>query len=119
MITWGLVGIAAAFVTGPHGFYITRFLLGAAEAGFFPGAIYYLSQWYPVSHRSRVVAVFSVAVPLSVFVGAPVSGALLELDGSRDCGAGSGCSSWSRCRPSGWGSSRWRSCPTGRTTRAG
>jgi sugar phosphate permease len=82
MITWGLVGIAAALVTERYGFYITRFLLGAAEAGFFPGALYYVSQWYPMAYRGRAVAAFSLAVPLSIFVGAPLGGLLMELDGA-------------------------------------
>jgi ACS family tartrate transporter-like MFS transporter len=81
MLTWGLCGIAAAFATGPYSFYATRFLLGAAEAGFFPGAVFYLTLWFPIAYRSRVMAAFGVAVPLSVFVGAPISGALLHLDG--------------------------------------
>ena len=81
MITWGLCGVAAAFATGPYSFYATRFLLGAAEAGFFPGAVFYLTLWFPIAYRSRVMAAFGVAVPLSVFVGSPISGALLHLDG--------------------------------------
>ena len=81
MLTWGLCGIAAAFATGPYSFYTTRFLLGAAEAGFFPGAVFYLTLWFPIAYRSRVMAAFGVAVPLSVFVGSPISGALLHLDG--------------------------------------
>ena len=81
MITWGLCGVAAAFAMGPYSFYATRFLLGAAEAGFFPGAVFYLTLWFPIAYRSRVMAAFGVAVPLSVFVGSPISGALLHLDG--------------------------------------
>ncbi|MDP4024284.1 MFS transporter [Methylobacterium sp. NEAU 140] len=81
MITWGMVGVLAAFVRNPTEYYVTRFLLGAAEAGFFPGALYYVSQWYPMTHRARVVATFSVAVPLSLFIGSPISGALMELNG--------------------------------------
>lgn len=81
MISWGLVGIASAFVTGPVGFSITRFLLGAAEAGFFPGVILYLTYWFPKAYRARIVAMFMVAIPLSSFVGSPLSAALLALDG--------------------------------------
>ncbi|MGV7033523.1 MFS transporter [Methylobacterium symbioticum] len=82
MITWGLVGIAMAFVVGPYSFYAARFLLGAAEAGFFPGVILYLTYWFPKAYRARVVATFMVAIPLSSFLGSPLSAALLELDGA-------------------------------------
>jgi sugar phosphate permease len=81
MITWGLVGIGSAFVTGPVGFSVSRFLLGAAEAGFFPGVILYLTYWFPKAYRARIVAMFMVAIPLSSFVGSPLSAALLSLDG--------------------------------------
>lgn len=57
MITWGMVGGAMAFVTGPYTFYLGRFLLGAAEAGFFPGVILYLTYWFPKAYRARIVAV--------------------------------------------------------------
>ena len=81
MIMWGLVGIGSAFVTGPISFSIARFLLGAAEAGFFPGVILYLTYWFPKAYRARVVAMFMVAVPLSSFFGSPLSAALLTMDG--------------------------------------
>src|SRR3954454_23418554 len=81
MITWGLVGIASAFVVGPFSFYAARFLLGAAEAGFFPGVILYLTYWFPAQYRARIVATFMVAIPLSSFLGSPVSAALLEMEG--------------------------------------
>src|SRR4051812_35270125 len=87
MITWGLCGVAAAFATGPYSFYATRFLLGAAEAGFFPGAVFYLTLWFPIAYRSRVMAAFGVAVPPSVFVWPPLPpapppfGGLLYLSG--------------------------------------
>ena len=79
MVTWGLVSAACAFVTGPHSFYILRFLLGAAEAGFFPGIILYLSLWFPKQHRAVAAAAFMAAVPLSTVVGSPISGALMQL----------------------------------------
>ena len=82
MITWGLVGIASAFVVGPFSFYAARFLLGAAEAGFFPGVILYLTYWFPAEYRARIVATFMVAIPLSSFLGSPVSAGLLELEGA-------------------------------------
>src|SRR3954471_23535515 len=81
MITWGLVGIASAFVVGPFSFYAARFLLGAAEAGFFPGVILYLTYWFPAEYRARIVATFMVAIPLSSFLGSPLSAALLQMDG--------------------------------------
>jgi sugar phosphate permease len=64
MISWGLVGIATAFITGPYTFYLGRFLLGAAEAGFFPGVILYLTYWFPTEYRGRIVATFMDAIPL-------------------------------------------------------
>ena len=81
MVTWGLVGILSAFAVGPITFYLGRFLLGAAEAGFFPGVILYLTYWFPAAYRARIVAVFMVAIPLSSFLGSPISGALLAMDG--------------------------------------
>src|SRR5215212_4815723 len=82
MITWGLVGIGMAFVVGPYSFYLGRFLLGAAEAGFFPGVILYLTYWFPARYRARVVATFMVAIPISSFLGSPLSAMLLELEGT-------------------------------------
>lgn len=81
MVSWGLVSAATAFISGPSSFYTMRILLGAAEAGFFPGVILYLTQWFPAAYRARVIAVFMVAVPLSSFIGSPLSAALLQLDG--------------------------------------
>src|SRR5277367_4465611 len=81
MITWGLVSAAMAFTRGPISFYVLRFLLGLAEAGFFPGIILYLSYWFPASHRSAVTAMFMAAAPLAGFIGSPVSGALMQLNG--------------------------------------
>ena len=81
MVTWGLISAALMFVRTPAAFYLLRFLLGVAEAGFFPGVIYYLSLWYPAAHRARAIAAFMTAVPVSGLIGGPLSGALLELDG--------------------------------------
>ena len=81
MITWGFVSAATALVVGPVSFCGVRFLLGAAEAGFYPGVIVYLTTWFPRAYRARVVALFAVAVPLSSFVGSPISAVLLGLDG--------------------------------------
>ena len=81
MITWGLVSAGMAFVVGPFSFYAVRLLLGAAEAGFFPGVILYLTYWYPRAYRGRIVAVFMVAIPISSFLGSPLSAWLLGTDG--------------------------------------
>jgi sugar phosphate permease len=81
MVSWGIVSAATALVTGPQSFYAMRVLLGAAEAGFFPGVILYLTQWFPAAYRARIIAIFMVAVPLSSFIGSPLSAALLQLDG--------------------------------------
>lgn len=81
MITWGLVSMAMAFIQGPMSFYVLRFLLGVAEAGFFPGAILYLSYWFPLNRRSAMTALFMAAAPAAGFVGSPISGALMQLDG--------------------------------------
>jgi MFS transporter, ACS family, tartrate transporter len=82
MITWGAISIAMMFVRATVTFYILRFLLGAAEAGFFPGMIYYLSQWYPEAQRARAIAVFMTAVPVSGVIGGPLSGVLLSMNGA-------------------------------------
>jgi MFS family permease len=81
MITWGAVGVATAFIIGPYTFYTTRFLLGAFEAGFFPGVLLYLTYWFPREYRARIVATFMCAIPISVFLGSPISGLLLQMDG--------------------------------------
>ena len=81
MITWGLVSVAMAFARGPISFYVLRFLLGLAEAGFFPGIILYLSYWFPSHHRSAVTAMFMAAAPMAGLIGSPVSGALMGLNG--------------------------------------
>nr|WP_232631787.1 MFS transporter [Methylobacterium sp. Leaf118] len=77
MVTWALVSGATAFVTGEVSFYLVRFALGLAEAGFFPGIILYLTLWFPAAERARIVGIFMVAVPLSAAVGAPLSGLIL------------------------------------------
>jgi ACS family tartrate transporter-like MFS transporter len=77
MLSWGLIAIAMAFVTGPASFWVLRFLLGVAEAGFFPGMILYLTFWFPNSSRAAVVGYFLLASPLSSVVGAPLSTWLL------------------------------------------
>ncbi len=81
MLTWGVIAGGMAFVTGASGFAGMRFLLGLAEAGFFPGIIFYLGQWFPAAHRARYMGLFVIGIPLASFLGAPISGALLGLDG--------------------------------------
>ena len=81
MITWGLVSAATAFVRGPQSWYLLRFLLGIAEAGFFPGITFYLATWFPAEYRARMLAWFVVAIPASTVVGGPVSGLVLQMDG--------------------------------------
>jgi MFS transporter, ACS family, tartrate transporter len=81
MVTWGIISAAMALVSGEMSFYVLRFLLGVAEAGFFPGIILYLTYWYPAEYRARFLAAFAVAVPISTVIGAPISGLLLGLDG--------------------------------------
>jgi MFS transporter, ACS family, tartrate transporter len=82
MVTWGIISALMSFVSGEWSFYILRFLLGVAEAGFFPGIILYLTYWYPAEYRARFLAAFAIAVPISTVIGAPVSGLLLGLDGA-------------------------------------
>ncbi|AWN38920.1 MFS transporter [Methylobacterium radiodurans] len=81
MITWGIISGAFAFVKGEYSFYALRFLLGAAEAGFFPGIILYLSYWFPTRYRAGVVSLFMAAAPISVVLGSPISSALLQMEG--------------------------------------
>jgi MFS family permease len=82
VITWGLIASAMAFIRTPAQFYAMRFLLGLSEAGFFPGFVYYLSQWFPATQRARALSRFIMAVPLSALVGNPVAGWLMGFDGS-------------------------------------
>jgi MFS transporter, ACS family, tartrate transporter len=80
MITWGIISTAMFLVTGPVSFYLLRFLLGVAEAGFFPGIILYLTYWFPARERAKAVALFMTAVAIAGVIGGPLSGALLSLD---------------------------------------
>ena len=82
MLTWGLVSAAMAFVQDATTFYVLRFLLGAAEAGFFPGIIYYLTQWFPARERARAVALFMTGTAIAGVIGGPLSSGLLLLDGA-------------------------------------
>ncbi|WP_301234274.1 MFS transporter [Pandoraea cepalis] len=78
MISWGIISGATMYVTSPQMFYIMRFLLGVAEAGFFPGIILYITYWYPASRRGRMTAWFMTAVALSGLIGGPLSGWILK-----------------------------------------
>jgi len=82
MIIWALLAGAMACLRGPIGFYALRFALGVAEAGFFPGIVYYLTHWVPAQHRARMVGMFMTAIPLSTALAGPLSGAILGLDGT-------------------------------------
>lgn len=79
MVSWGLVSMATMFVVGTRSLYVLRFILGAAEAGFFPGVILYLTYWFPNSTRGKVLGLFYFGAPLSLIVGGPVSGLLLQM----------------------------------------
>ncbi len=81
MISWGIIASAMMFVRTPMHFYVLRFLLGLAEAGFFPGIIYYLSTWYPTAQRARAASRFMIAIPLSSVLGGAIGGELLAMDG--------------------------------------
>ncbi len=82
MVSWGIIATAMALVSGERSFYAMRFLLGVAEAGFFPGIILYLTYWFPARERARIVALFMAAVPVATMIGGPVSGLLLEMHGT-------------------------------------
>lgn len=81
MITWGIIAGGMAFVESSASFYVMRFLLGVAEAGFFPGIILYLSYWFPARNRAGVIALFMAAAPIATAIGSPISAALLEMHG--------------------------------------
>ena len=80
-LTWGLIACAMLLVRGPLSFYVLRFLLGAAEAGAFPGIVFYLSQWFPERQRASAMSKFMMSIPLSSAIGGPLGGTLLSLDG--------------------------------------
>lgn len=82
MVSWGLLSAAMIFVQGVYSFYLLRFLLGFAEAGFFPGVIYYLVCWFPAGYRARMMALFTAGIPLSTVIGAPLSSLLLNMSGT-------------------------------------
>jgi ACS family tartrate transporter-like MFS transporter len=81
MLSWGILSGCMAFITGEYSFYTVRVLLGFAEAGFFPGIIFFLTLWFPAAERARIIGLFMAAIPLSSVIGSPVSGMLLGLEG--------------------------------------
>ncbi|HKE91096.1 MAG TPA: MFS transporter [Gemmatimonadales bacterium] len=78
MLTWAVISASMVFVTTPRVFYILRFLLGVAEAGFFPGVILYLTYWYPAARRAGVIALFMTGIPIAGVIGGPISGWILK-----------------------------------------
>src|ERR1700712_2152726 len=78
MITWAIISAAALFVKTPIAFYVMRFLLGVAEAGFFPGIVLYLTYWFPAKRRGRMNALFMIGIPIAGVVGGPVSGWIMN-----------------------------------------
>ncbi|BAN49108.1 MFS transporter [Metapseudomonas resinovorans] len=81
LITWGAITVGMALVQGAYSFYAMRFLLGAAEAGFFPGVLYYITRWYPVRHRGKVLGFFILSQPIALMITGPLAGALLGMNG--------------------------------------
>src|SRR6476661_3005242 len=81
MITWGVFAGLTALVVGSTSFSVVRFLLGAAEAGFFPGIVLYFTYWFPAHHHARIVSGFLIGLPIAVAAGAPISTALLGMEG--------------------------------------
>src|SRR4051812_9961642 len=94
MLSWGLLSGATAFITGEISFYIIRLLLGAAEAGFFPGIIFYLTLWFPAAYRARIIGYFMAAIPLSSVLARPCPACFSAWTASLASKSGSGCSSW-------------------------
>jgi len=80
MLVWGVLSASTALVKSPMGFYAVRFLLGVAEAGFFPGMLFYLTLWFPHAHRARFTALFVTGIPLASIIGGPLSGLILRMD---------------------------------------
>lgn len=82
MFSWGIISAAQAWVGGATSFNVVRFLLGIAEAGFFPGVIFYITLWFPAAYRARIVGWFMFAIPISSVIGSPISGFILNMDGA-------------------------------------
>ena len=81
LVTWGIISAAHALVWNVPSLYVARMLLGAAEAGFFPGVIFFLTLWFPTAYRGRIIAWFTAGIPIALIIGTPVSGLLLKLEG--------------------------------------
>jgi MFS family permease len=81
MFTWGVLAVATAFIRGPISFYVMRLLLGAAEAGFYPGVLYFFTLWFPAAYRGRIIGIFLASIPITGIIGSPLSGWLLTLGG--------------------------------------
>jgi MFS family permease len=81
MFTWGIISGAQAFAVGEASLNIVRFLLGIAEAGFFPGIIFFLTLWFPAAYRARIVGLFMIAIPVTTVIGSPISGLILDMEG--------------------------------------
>jgi ACS family 4-hydroxyphenylacetate permease-like MFS transporter len=82
MITWGIASAATMLVVGPNSLYFVRALVGLAEAGFVPGMLLYLSLWFPTAYRGRVMTIFMTAMPVTMLIGSPLSGAILQMNGA-------------------------------------
>jgi MFS family permease len=128
MVSWGILSGLMAFIPGiaratglnaETSFYVIRALLGSAEAGFFPGIIFYLTLWFPSVYRGRIIGSFMAAIPLSSVIGSPISGMILGMDGSEVSTAGSGCSSSKPRRRCCSAASLISISPIGRPTPAG
>jgi MFS family permease len=81
IVSWGLVSMGTAFIVGTKSYYVNRFLLGIAEAGFLPGSILFMSYWFPSAYRAKMISIFAMAMPFSGFIGSPISGLLLGMHG--------------------------------------
>ncbi|MGA2991615.1 MAG: MFS transporter [Candidatus Korobacteraceae bacterium] len=81
IVSWGLVSMGTAFIVGTNSYYVNRFLLGVAEAGFLPGSILFMSYWFPSAYRAKMISIFAMAMPISGFIGSPISGLLLGMHG--------------------------------------
>ncbi|AOY98280.1 MFS transporter [Cupriavidus sp. USMAHM13] len=81
LFTWGVITMAMALVSGPTSFYVLRFLLGAAEAGLYPGILYFLTKWFPVRHRARIIGLLVLAQPVALIITGPIAGWLLSVPG--------------------------------------
>ncbi len=79
MITWGIISALTLLVRTPMQFYLVRFFLGAAEAGFFPGIILFLTYWFPSHRRAKMVGIFMVGIPMAGMIGGPLSGAIMSM----------------------------------------